>query len=60
MSINFDNDFFGFDGIENDAEFIPLITAEEEESVNKQIFPSDLVNLLDNILFQKLPRAPSF
>ena len=30
MSINFDNDFFGFDGIENDAEFIPLITAEEE------------------------------
>ena len=38
MSINFDNDFFGFDGIENDAEFIPLITAEEEESVNKQIF----------------------
>ena len=53
MSINFDNDFFGFDGIENDAEFIPLITAEEEESVNKQIFPSDLpiLPLRNNVLF---------
>ena len=28
-------DFFGFSGIENDAEFITLITAEEKENVNK-------------------------
>jgi len=25
--------------IDNDSEFIPLITAEEEESVNNQAFP---------------------
>ena len=53
MSNNFENDFFGFSGIENDAEFIPLITAEEEDSVNKQIFPSDLpiLPLRNNVLF---------
>ena len=46
-------DFFGFSGIENDAEFIPLITAEEEENVNKQVFPNDLpiLPLRNNVLF---------
>jgi hypothetical protein len=31
MSNLFDHDFFGFSGMDSDAEFIPLITAEEEE-----------------------------
>ena len=53
MSEIFENDFFGFSGIETDAEFIPLITAEEEENVNKQVFPSDLpiLPLRNNVLF---------
>ena len=33
MSTLFENDFFGFSGMDNDAEFIPLITAEEEDNV---------------------------
>lgn len=39
--------------IENDAEFIPLITAEEEESMNKEIFPDELpiLPLRNNVLF---------
>ena len=48
-----DLDFFRFSGIENDAEFIPLITAEEEENVNKQVFPEELpiLPLRNNVLF---------
>ena len=48
-----DLDFFRFSGIENDAEFIPLITAEEEENVNKQVFPDELpiLPLRNNVLF---------
>jgi ATP-dependent Lon protease len=39
--------------IENDAEFIPLITAEEEENMNKEIFPDELpiLPLRNNVLF---------
>ncbi len=54
MSNLSDNDFFGFaGGMESDAEFIPLITAEEEENVNNQKFPSDLpiLPLRNNVLF---------
>jgi len=41
------------DSIEADAEFIPLITAEEEESMNKQEFPEELpiLPLRNNVLF---------
>ena len=41
------------DSIEADAEFIPLITAEEEESMNKQEFPDELpiLPLRNNVLF---------
>ncbi len=48
-----DVDFFRFSGIENDAEFIPLITAKEEENVNKQVFPDELpiLPLRNNVLF---------
>jgi len=49
-----DIDFFDLTaGSENDAEFIPLITAEEEESMNKQKFPEDLpiLPLRNNVLF---------
>ena len=53
MSTLFENDFFGFSGMDNDAEFIPLITAEEEDNVNKQVFPKDLpiLPLRNNVLF---------
>ncbi len=48
-----DKDFFEFtDGID-DAEFIPLITPEEEERMNKQDFPTELsiLPLRNNVLF---------
>jgi len=53
MSNILDSDFFGFGPIDQDAEFIPLITAEEEESVNNQDFPTDLpiLPLRNNVLF---------
>ena len=54
MSNLTDIDFFGFsDGLESDAEFIPLITAEEEENVNNQKFPTELpiLPLRNNVLF---------
>lgn len=53
MSTLFENEFLNFSGIDADAEFIPLITAEEEDSVNKQVFPKDLpiLPLRNNVLF---------
>lgn len=48
------NDFFELSGaLESDAEFIPLITAEEEENMNKEKFPEDLpiLPLRNNVLF---------
>ncbi len=53
MSTLFENDFFGLSGMDTDAEFIPLITAEEEDNVNKQVFPKDLpiLPLRNNVLF---------
>ena len=39
--------------VDADAEFIPLITAEEEENMNKEKFPTDLpiLPLRNNVLF---------
>lgn len=54
MSDIFDNDFFDLTpSLETDAEFIPLITAEEEENMNKEKFPEDLpiLPLRNNVLF---------
>lgn len=54
MNDIFDNDILGLtQAIEADAEFIPLITAEEEESMNKEKFPEDLpiLPLRNNVLF---------
>ena len=53
MSDLFEHGFFGVSGMESDAEFIPLITAEEEENVNNQEFPSELpiLPLRNNVLF---------
>ena len=54
MSYPTDIDFFGFSGeTETDAEFIPLITAEEEETMNNQKFPKELpiLPLRNNVLF---------
>ena len=57
---NFMKDFFDNDilqlttGLESDAEFIPLITAEEEENMNKQSYPDQLpiLPLRNNVLFR--------
>lgn len=40
-------------GMETDGEFIPLITSEEEESMNRQQFPEELpiLPLRNNVLF---------
>lgn len=40
-------------GMEQDAEFIPLISAEEEENINNQEFPDELaiLPLRNNVLF---------
>jgi ATP-dependent Lon protease len=54
MSEFFDNSILQFsDNIEADSEFIPLITAEEEENMNKQSFPDVLpiLPLRNNVLF---------
>lgn len=54
MNDIFDTSFFHLSaGIESDAEFIPLITAEEEENMNKEKFPEDLpiLPLRNNVLF---------
>jgi len=53
MSTLFDQGFFGFSGYDADAEFIPLITAEEEAQMNQQEFPEELpiLPLRNNVLF---------
>jgi ATP-dependent Lon protease len=49
----FDTSLFHLAGGEQEAEFIPLITAEEEESMNKQEFGDELpiLSLRNNVLF---------
>jgi ATP-dependent Lon protease len=54
MNDLFDTDFLQLmPNIEADADFIPLITAEEEENMNKQSFPDELpiLPLRNNVLF---------
>lgn len=54
MSELFDSNFINLTaGLEADAEFIPLITAEEEETMNRQSFPDILpiLPLRNNVLF---------
>ncbi|MFN5912667.1 MAG: endopeptidase La [Bacteroidota bacterium] len=53
MSELFDNHMFNFGPMDQDAEFIPLITAEEEEQMNRQVFPDILpiLPLRNNVLF---------
>ncbi len=53
MSELFDAAFLNVHAIDSDAEFIPLITAEEEENINKQNFPTELpiLPLRNNVLF---------
>lgn len=49
-----DTDFLDFSGaVESEAEFIPLITQEEEDQMNKQEFPKELsiLPLRNNVLF---------
>lgn len=54
MSELFEDIFLGLtSGLEPDAEFIPLISAEEEENMNKQAYPDELpiLPLRNNVLF---------
>jgi ATP-dependent Lon protease len=54
MNDIFESDLFRLTQMmDADAEFIPLITAEEEEHMNKEKFPSDLpiLPLRNNVLF---------
>lgn len=54
MSEFFDKISFDFSaGMESEGEFIPLITAEEEETMNRQQFPEELpiLPLRNNVLF---------
>jgi len=54
MSEFFDKSSFSFNaGLDGDGEFIPLITSEEEETMNRQVFPNELpiLPLRNNVLF---------
>ena len=53
MSDFLDNRFIDFSNLEKDAEFIPLITAEEEEKMNNADYPDELaiLPLRNNVLF---------
>jgi ATP-dependent Lon protease len=53
MSELFENNILQLTDGESDGEFIPLITAEEEENMNKQSFPDELaiLPLRNNVLF---------
>lgn len=54
MSEFFDKSNFNFNaGMDADGEFIPLITPEEEETMNRQVFPNELpiLPLRNNVLF---------
>ena len=53
MNDLFDPSLLNLSGLEADAEFIPLTTAEEEETVNNQEFPENLpiLPLRNNVLF---------
>jgi len=54
MSDFFDDRFIAMsNGAESEAEFIPLITAEEEENMNNQEYPEELaiLPLRNNVLF---------
>ncbi|MBL1281568.1 MAG: endopeptidase La [Fluviicola sp.] len=48
-----DNKFIDFSNLEADAEFIPLITADEEDKMNKAEYPDELaiLPLRNNVLF---------
>lgn len=51
---NFDNDFIDINGnLDPNAEFIPLMSAEEEEKQEQQIYPDELpvLPLRNNVLF---------
>lgn len=53
MNDFFDKDLIQFTDSMEDAEFIPLITAEEEETMNNETFPDELpiLPLRNNVLF---------
>ena len=54
MSDFFDKTSLNFtSGMEPEGEFIPLITAEEEETMNREVFPNELpiLPLRNNVLF---------
>jgi len=53
MSNFFDKKTINFSGLDQDAEFIPLITAEDEKNMNNASYPDELslLPLRNNVLF---------
>ena len=53
MNDNLEEEFFRFAQTSDEGEFIPLITTEDEDQMNKEEFPEDLpiLSLKNNVLF---------
>jgi ATP-dependent Lon protease len=53
MKDSFDNAIIVSTGIDEDSEFLPLLTQDDEDSMNKEVFPEDLpiLPLRNNVLF---------
>ena len=53
MKDSFDNAIIVSTGIDEDSEFLPLMTQDDEDSMNKEVFPEDLpiLPLRNNVLF---------
>lgn len=53
MDETFDNTIIVTTGMEEDAEFLPLLTQDDEDNMNKEVFPEDLpiLPLRNNVLF---------
>jgi ATP-dependent Lon protease len=53
MKDSFDNSIIVSTGIDEDSEFLPLMTQDDEDSMNKEVFPEDLpiLPLRNNVLF---------
>ncbi|MCC6701213.1 MAG: endopeptidase La [Fluviicola sp.] len=53
MNDSFDNAIIVSTGMDEDAEFLPLMSQDDEDNMNKEIFPNDLpiLPLRNNVLF---------
>lgn len=53
MNDSFDNAIIVSTGMDEDAEFLPLMSQDDEDNMNKEVFPNDLpiLPLRNNVLF---------